>query len=225
MHLDTSLFPPEDLKYFEKGHPGGRIGFGSRPAVVVVDMTRAFVEDKYPLACEKTGRPCAAAIRRLLEAARGAEIPVFYTGGIVCHQPILRGRWKSSHESPLMNTPEAHEVVEEIAPRPGELLIRKSKPSGFFGTELNAYLIYHNVDTLIVTGMVTSGCVRATVVDAFSLNYRVVVPIECSADRSETSHKVSLVDMHMKYADVIPLDEVITYLEGVRAMAEESAVR
>ncbi len=224
MDLDTSLFSAEDLQYFEKGHPGGRIGFGNRPAVVVVDMTRAFVEDEYPLACEKTGRPCAAAIGRLLDAARAVEIPVFYTGGIVSDQPILRGRWKSNHENPLLNTPKAHEIVEEIAPQPGELVIRKSKPSAFFGTDFNAYLIYHNVDTLIVTGMVTSGCVRATVVDAFSLNYRVVVPIECSADRSQTSHKVSLVDMHMKYADVIPVDEVIGYLEGVRATAEESAV-
>ncbi|MFQ5692025.1 MAG: isochorismatase family protein [Nitrospinota bacterium] len=223
MELDTSLFSPEDLKYFEKGHPGGRIGFGARPAVVVVDMTRAFVEEEYPLACEKTGRPCAAAIRRLLDAARGAEVPVFFTGGRVFDQPVLKGRWKSNHENPLLMSPKAHEIVEEVAPRPGEIVIRKSKPSAFFGTDLNAYLIYHGVDTLIVTGMVTSGCVRATAVDAFSLNYRVVVPIECAADRSETSHKVSLVDMHMKYADVIPLDEVIPYLEGVRA--GEAAVK
>ncbi|MFQ5911709.1 MAG: isochorismatase family protein [Nitrospinota bacterium] len=225
MKLDTSLFSQEDLKYFEKGHPGGRVGFGSRAAVVVVDMSRAFVEDEYPLACEKTGRPCAAAIGRLLDAARSVEIPVFYTTGIVFDQPVLKGRWKSDHEGPLLMNPRSNEIVEDIAPRPGEIVIRKSKPSAFFGTDLNAYLIYHNVDTLIVTGMVTSGCVRATVVDAFSLNYRVTVPIECSADRSDTSHKVSLVDMHMKYADVVPLDEVIAYLEGVRATVEESAVR
>jgi nicotinamidase-related amidase len=220
--LDTNLFSEEDIEFFNKGHTGERIGFGVRPALAVVDMTRAFVQDEYPLACEKTGRPCAAAIARLLEASRTAGIPIFYTGGVVGDHPILRGRWKSRYESPLMKSPKAHEIVEEVAPQPGELVIRKTKPSGFFGTELNGCLVYHNVDTLIVTGMVTSGCVRATVVDAFSHNYRVVVPIEGCADRSVTSHQVSLVDMDTKYADVIPMDEVIDYLEGVREGAAET---
>ncbi len=90
-------------------------------------------------------------------------------------------------------------------------MVTKSKPSAFFGTPLASMLTYLGVDTLVVTGMVTSGCVRATVVDAFSHNYRVVVPIECVADRSATSHQVNLFDMDMKYADVLPLADVLAH--------------
>ena len=94
----------------------------------------------------------------------------------------------------------------------GEVIIPKLRPSGFFGTSLADMLIYHQVDTVIVTGMTTSGCVRATAVDAFSYNFRVVVPEECSGDRAVVSHKVSLFDMHMKYADVVPLEAVLDRL-------------
>lgn len=223
MAVDTSMFSEEDLRYFDKGHTGDPIGWGERPALVIVDMTRAFVEEEYPLACEKTGRPCAAAIGRLLEASRNAEIPVLYTGGIVADKEILKGRWKSRYEDPLLSSPKAHEIVEEVTPLDDEIVIRKTKPSGFFGTELNGYLIYHNVDTLIVTGMVTSGCVRATVVDAFSLNYRVIVPEECVADRAELSHQVTLVDLDTKYADVMPVDDVIAHLESITKVAAHTA--
>jgi nicotinamidase-related amidase len=113
-----------------------------------------------------------------------------------------------------MRTPEAHEIPEIIEPEPGDVIITKSKPSAFFGTALAAVLNYHGVDTTIVTGMVTSGCVRATAVDAFSYNYRVIVPIECVADRSETSHQINLFDLDTKYADVTPLDEVLAHLRA-----------
>ena len=215
MVLDTSMFPKEDLKYLEKGHTGVPIGWGDRPALVVVDMTRAFVEDEYPLACEKTARPCVSAIARLLKASRNARIPVFYTQGIVADKEIIRGRWKSRFEDPLLNSPRAHEIAEEIAPLSDEVVVRKTKPSAFFGTELYGYMIYHNIDTIIVTGMVTSGCVRATVVDAFSLNYRVIVPIEGVADRSQLSHQVTLIDLDTKYADVIHVEEAVTHLADI----------
>jgi maleamate amidohydrolase len=90
-----------------------------------------------------------------------------------------------------------------------------SKPSGFFGTPLASYLVHAGVDTVIVTGMTTSGCVRATVLDAFQNNFHVIIPHECSADRSQISHKVNLFDMHMKYADVISLEETVEYLDSV----------
>ena len=215
MVLDTSMFPKEDLKYLEKGHTGVPIGWGDRPALVIVDMTRAFIEDEYPLACEKTDRPCVSAIARLLKASRNARIPVFYTQGIVADKEIIRGRWKSRFEDPLLNSPRAHEIAEEIAPLSDEVVVRKTKPSAFFGTELNGYMIYHNIDTIIVTGMVTSGCVRATVVDAFSLNYRVIVPIEGVADRSQLSHQVTLIDLDTKYADVIHVEEAVTHLADI----------
>ena len=222
MVIDTSMFSDEDLQYLDKGHTGMPIGWGERPALVIVDMTRAFIEDDYPLACEKTGRPCVEAIARVLEVSRSAEIPVLYTGGIVADKEILKGRWKSRYEDPLLKSPKAHEIVEGVAPLDDEIVIRKTKPSGFFGTELNGYLVYHNVDTLIVTGMVTSGCVRATVVDAFSLNYRVIVPEECVADRAQLSHQVTLVDLDTKYADVLPVNSVIAHLESTAKVVAQT---
>ena len=107
-------------------------------------------------------------------------------------------------------------IVDEIAPVAGEVVIDKgSKPSGFFGTQLASLLIYEGVDTCIVTGMTTSGCVRATVLDAFQYNFNVVIPHEACADRSQLSHAVSLYDMHMKYADVVSVDETIAYVRAV----------
>ena len=94
-------------------------------------------------------------------------------------------------------------------------MIVKGKPSAFFGTQLHSMLTYHNVDTLIITGMVTSGCVRATVDDAFSYDYRVIIPEECVADRAEVPHRVNLFDMEMISADVIELEEVLRHLREV----------
>ena len=112
--------------------------------------------------------------------------------------------------------PGANEIYEEIKPVSGETVIEKAKSSPFFGTLLLTYLITSNIDTLIVTGAATSGCVRTAVVDGASYGYHVIVTIECCGDRSVVSHKVSLVDMHMKYADVVNLSEVVEYLAKVK---------
>src|SRR5699024_7369347 len=101
------------------------------------------------------------------------------------------------------------EIVESLKPVPGEIVISKKKPSAFFGTPLASYLIDENIDTLIVTGTTTSGCVRATAVDAFSYNLDVVVPEECAFDRGITTHALNLFDMQQKYADVVSTEEVI----------------
>jgi nicotinamidase-related amidase len=103
--------------------------------------------------------------------------------------------------------------VAEIAPQPQDLLCLKQKPSGFFGTNLAAYLQLLGADSVIVTGTTTSGCVRATVLDAFSLNFRVAVAEEGCFDRSQASHAINLCDMHAKYADVVPTAEVIAYVQ------------
>lgn len=223
-----SIIPEEDaaaLRKMWQGEIKGRWGLGEKPAVLVIDMTRAFVEDRYPSGWAKTGEPCAQSIRRLLDVARPAGFPVFYTRGEPHLVECERGAWLRGRQLDLngpTQRPEAHEIVDIIAPQPGEPVITKAKPSGFFGTQLQSMLTYLRVDTVIVTGMVTSGCIRATVNDAFSLNYRVVVPIECSADRSQVSHEVELFDMGSKYADVMPLDELI---EDIRARQPLAAAR
>ncbi len=209
------IIPAEERQRYAKGNMGKRVGFGARPAVLVVDMTRAFTEDRFPLGCSVAGVPCAAAIRTLLEVVRPQGVPVLYTRYDAFAADAEWGRWldkgTGAEADSRMRGPEAHEIADVIKPGPGNIVVTKSKPSAFFGTPLASMLTYLGVDTLVVTGMVTSGCVRATVVDAFSHNYRVVVPIECVADRSATSHQVNLFDMDMKYADVLPLADVLAH--------------
>lgn len=221
---EVNTYQPElhsetELSRFKKGNMGRRAGFGEQIAVIVVDMTRAFVEDQFPLGCAETGEPCVEANRRLLETARAAGLPIYYTrwnaDWVTDNE---RGVWLDKGTQ-LREPAAAHEIAAPLAPRKGDVLIEKSKPSGFFGTHLASLLIHRKIDTVIVTGMTTSGCVRATAVDAFSYNFKVVIPEECAADRSPTSHRVNLFDLDQKYADVLPLVEVIQHLESHAAVA------
>ena len=206
----------EDTEFIDRP-----IAAGTRPALVIIDMTRAFVDSKYPTGWSETGYPAAAANRRLLDAARAAAIPVFFTKAFphsdFAPTPAQRGMWKMGKRRPPDPTLRPGDViVDELTPIAGETVIDKgSKPSGFFGTPLASLLVYEKVDTVIVTGMTTSGCVRATVVDAFQYNLSVIVPHECCADRSQVSHAVSLFDLHMKYADVVSTDLAIEYVASV----------
>ncbi len=211
-----------ELDRFKKGGMGRRAGFGEKIAVIVVDMTRAFTEDQWPLGCSETGQPCIEANRRLLEVARQAGLPIYYTTfNVDWVSDNERGVWLDKGTQ-LREPAEAHQVAAQIAPQKGDVVIEKSKPSAFFGTHLASLLIHRKIDTVIVTGMTTSGCVRATAVDAFSYNFRVVIPEECAADRSPTSHQVNLFDLDQKYADVMPLDEVLDVLRA-RVPAAASA--
>lgn len=197
---------------------GGEIrqgwGLGSRPAVLVVDMTEAFVRDEWPTGWAETGDPCVAAIGRLLGRSRSAGLPVIYTKSEAMLEEPLVGGWLRGGEGPSMfpfnGPPVVHEIVAELSPDPSDLVIVKPKPSAFYGTQLSGMLTYLGSDSVIVTGMTTSGCVRATVNDAFMRNYRVTVPIECVADRSQLSHRVELFDMAAKYADIVALDDLLT---------------
>lgn len=211
--------PDEDRDALAKmwgGEIHERWGLGERPAVIVVDMTEAFVRDNWPTGWAATGEPCAASTARLLEVARSKGLPVIYTRP----QPSLIeaevGAWLRGKPGPSMfpfeGPPEANEIVPELKPEPNDVVVEKPKPSGFFATQLSSILIYLGVDTLIVTGMTTSGCVRATVNDAFAHNYRVVVPVECVADRSQLSHRVELFDMGTKYADILALEDLLSQL-------------
>jgi maleamate amidohydrolase len=207
--------PPDDVqalsKYWE-GHLPPPWGLGARPALLVVDMTRGFVEDEFPMGWFATGGPCKQAIARLLVVTRECSIPTFFTKGFVPTVEAERGAWLRGGKTPKGADPREHEIVDVLTPTLGELVVVKAKPSAFFGTQLQSMLNYLNIDSVIVTGMTTSGCVRATVNDAFALNYRVVIPVECVADRSQLSHRVELVDMGVKYADLVHVDDLIAQL-------------
>ena len=228
----AELFPPHDLTVFRRSGHGGRMGFGARPVLLVVDTNVHFVGDRpepilesierWKFSCGEAGWIAVASIARILEAARGSEVPtVFTTGPPPGLYSIGPGRWaeKSSDAMSIEQIAAGQEIVDPIAPAPGEVVVRKEKPSAFFGTPLASYLADVGADSVVVCGGTTSGCVRATVLDAFSYNYKVAVVEEATFDRSELSHRVSLFDMHQKYADVVPESEVVAFLRGRRTGA------
>ncbi len=216
MAIWDDVIPPEERALYERGGWGGIAGFGERPALLVVDMYTAFVDPAYPYA--SPGAPqTVTAIKNLLAQARASGMPVLYSRADRARNDAERGRWKGTGRAlPIMARPEAYQIVPELQPLPTESVVVKIAPSAFHGTNLVSQLVFHNVDTVIVTGAVTSGCVRATVVDAFSFGFRVVVPIECVCDRGDVSHKVALWDIYTRYGDVLPMADVLAYMRTVR---------
>lgn len=217
MAIWDDVIPLEERALYGRGGWGGVSGFGVRPALLVVDMYTAFVDPEYPYASPDA--PAAVdAIGRVLRQARASGVPVFYSRGDIARNTAERGRWKGAgRDQPVMARPEAYQITPALAPLPTESIVVKTAPSAFHGTYLLGLLVHHNVDTVIVTGTVTSGCVRATAVDAFSDGFRVVVPVECVYDRGRTSHKVALWDIYTRYGDVLSVAEVLAYLRTVSA--------
>lgn len=213
----SDIIPEEDLRAYQKGKHGQLMGFGKRPCLLAIDLTYAFVDPSFALASGNMASQAVEKIKALLDKARGKEIPIIYIKGI--SQTNNAADWGISRKRTVnkdLKSGKGNQIVEAIAPQPGDIVIQKPKASAFFATNLLSTLIYHQIDTLIITGVSTSGCVRATVVDAASYNYFVVIPEECVADRAKVPHKVNLFDMHMKYADVIPLPKVLNYLETLQ---------
>ncbi len=196
---------------------GGRIGFGARPALVVVDFVNGFFyRSQYPGIAEAARRT-----RPLLMAARAARLPVVHTRIAYADDGSDCGVWalKAPRLKKLTESSEASQFIASLAPEPGERTLRKIQPSAFFGTDLASHLIGKGVDTLIFAGCTTSGCVRATVVDAVSHNFRTIVVSDCVGDRAEGPHAANLSDIGQKYADLMPCDAVIAHLERTAAVA------
>ncbi|MFU2016066.1 isochorismatase family protein [Peribacillus butanolivorans] len=209
MEIWEDVLDEEDRKRFLKSKMGGTRGFGKKPALLIVDMTYGFTDSKFRLGHTETGYPAVEATAHLLKKARDKKLPIFFTKPFSeSHQSGI-GLWKGGEEK----SEEENTIVDQIIPMANEVILQKRRPSAFFGTSLVDMLIYYGIDCLIITGLTTSGCVRASVVDAFSYNYKVIVPEECVGDRSQISHKTSLMDIHMKYGDVLPLDEVTKWME------------
>ena len=193
---------------------GSRVGFGHTPAILVVDMSRAFTSPDYRVGCDQTAS--VDAIARLLAAGRSAGAPIFYT--TIAYEPegADQNAWTAKLPALLdlvVTDPMAVQIDERIAPRPGDIVLNKKFPSAFFGTPLISTLAAKGVDTLVLTGCSTSGCVRASAIDAVSYGLRVIVPEECVSDRAEDPHNANLFDINAKYGDVVSLSEVIDYLK------------
>ena len=193
---------------------GNPIGFGRRSALLIVDFTVGFNDPAL-----FGGGNIDAAIRRtggLLECFRGKQVPIPYTRVVSADDGSDVGMFAAKVPSLRLLT-ESHpagQVVPELAPRPGELIVRKTQASAFFGTNLAPWLLRQGADTLVVAGCTTSGCVRASVVDAISHNFRTVVAADCVGDRALGPHEANLFDMAQKYADVMPRDEIVQALAG-----------
>ena len=181
---------------------GQTVPRGTRPAIIVVDFGYGFTDTLYPTAAEMSAQ--IAATRRLTDMGRARGFPVIYTTiayhpGEIAMLPWLR---KAAGMAALVEGSRLVEIDEATGIQPGDPVITKKGASAFHGTALAALLTGAGVDTLVVTGATTSGCVRATVVDAVQSGFNVLVPADCCADRAQAPHDASLYDMGQKYADV-----------------------
>jgi nicotinamidase-related amidase len=201
-------------------NPGRRkFGFGRRLAIVNVDFQQAYTRiDRFATAYETDPQQIAHA-NRISALARAKDMPVVWTRVAYMDNAGDAGVWGTRTDTPdsLQNIKygsERHAFDERCAIEPGDLQYTKRMPSAFFETPLASYLVFHGVDTVVVTGGSTSGCVRATAVDALSHGYRTIVPIETCADKHESFHFANLTDLQLKYADVEPVQAVIDWLEA-----------
>ena len=212
--------------------PPRPIGFGKKPALLLIDLYRWVFGDKpqpvlesikeWPGSCGMAGWDAIPHIQKLLQTAREVGIPVIHISGL---PEAGVDEWSFRRDSGTANlSAEALErrrtkfdIIDEVAPQPGEAVLRKLSPSAFWGTPLVAHLNQHGIDTIIACGESTSGCVRASVVDGCTYRFRMVVAEDCVFDRHEACHAINLFDMNQKYADVLPLDEIVQYLHAWRA--------
>ncbi|MEK9685341.1 MAG: isochorismatase family protein [Rhodospirillaceae bacterium] len=225
-----------DKQVFSQGGFGAIAGMGKRPALLIIDVSYNFCGDKrepilesikrFHNSCGEDAWNSLPHIKSLRDKCHDKGIPVIYTTGIVRDDGWDKGSWawKSSRTNEDVNNGapnerdsnrDGNDIMDEIAPGPRDIVIRKLKPSAFFGTPLMAFLNDLGADSLIVTGTTTSGCVRASVLDAFSNNLRCTIVEEACFDRSQASHAVNLCDMHAKYADVVSINEVLPRLEAI----------
>jgi nicotinamidase-related amidase len=191
----------------------GRVGFGENPALLVVDVNRGFTDPSSPLRCDLDD--CVAAIARLLEAFRAAGLRIVFTT-VVYDDFGKQAAAVFIEKVPALLVLEPGspwvEIDPRIAPVEGEPVLSKHFASAFFGTTLASVLASAGADTVVVTGASTSGCVRATALDAMQHGYRVVVPREAVGDRNPDAHEANLYDLDTKYADVVSVEDVLSEL-------------
>lgn len=212
-----------DREVFAASGYGTLAGYGARPALLIIDVNYGFCGDRpeailesikrWSNSCGAESWEAIAHIRLLADLFRTKRMPIIYTTGQVRQDNWDAGSWawknaRSSESAPQKTVIDPNMIVAELEPQPQDIVVHKQKPSGFFGSNLASYLNLLGCDSIIVTGTTTSGCVRATVIDAFSLNMRVTIAEEGCFDRSQASHALSLCDMHAKYADVMPVADI-----------------
>lgn len=196
---------------------GESVGAGGKPAVLVIDFIKGFTDTTCPLGSELDKE--IDSTRKLLDSARQSGVPVIFT--TVIYEPHFKDGAYFVEKIPALKCLTEESDWVKVDPRlerreQEEPLIIKKFASGFFGTSLQSILTYEQVDTTVIVGCTTSGCVRATVVDAMQHGYKVIVPEECVGDRSQAAHEANLYDMKTKYADVVRVDTVLDYFNRLK---------
>lgn len=204
----------DELDIYQQQGFAKNIGIGRRPALVTVDFTVGFNDPAH----FGGGNINDAIVNtvKLLSEARRRYWPIAHTRVVYAEDGSDAGvfTWKVPALAKLTETNPLGQIVPEIDPQPGEYIVRKTQASAFFGTGFLPWLVSHGVDTLFVTGCTTSGCVRATVIDAVSNNFRTVVVSDAVGDRALGPHRANLFDMGQKYADLMSCDRVLAHYAG-----------
>lgn len=225
----SDVITEDDERRYEAAGFGRPSGWGTRPALVIIDVQHrtmgnspkpffASLED-YTTSCGDVGWAAVDQIAKLLAAFREAGFPVLYPH-VAPKTAEDRGGVLGAKVPGIMDVPDhGYRFPDAVAPQPGELLLPKKHPSAFFGTPLASYLIGLGADTIVTTGATTSGCVRGTVVDGFSYNFKCVVPHDAVYDRSPTVHQANLFDLGQKYADVTSTDEAVAKVRELGGVA------
>jgi maleamate amidohydrolase len=220
------IIPESEQRAYSAAGFGQPSGIGRRPALLIIDVQYRTTGTEplpfwdsireFPTSCGEVGWRAVTQIARLLAMFRARGWPVIYPY-VSPKQSFDRGRLAEKVPALMTVGERGYDFVAEIAPDDAAILLPKKHPSAFFGTPLASYLVDLGVDTLVVTGCTTSGCVRGTVVDGFSYNWRILVPHDAVYDRSGTSHAVNLFDMNAKYAEVTDTEAALAQLGGLEA--------
>jgi maleamate amidohydrolase len=221
-HCWKDIVPADVLDIYS--HYVRAVGIGPAPALLAIDLYELAYEGgakpvaelhrTYPSSCGEHAWRAIEPTRRLFAAARAAGLPVFYSTQDT-RAEAKPNIVKATNRQRVKTAPEHYAIRPEFRPLPGDVVIAKQRASAFYGTPLAAHLTQLGIRTAIVIGESTSGCVRATAVDAYSHGFHVVLAEECCFDRSVLSHKVNLFDLHHKYADVLHVESVIAALDAL----------
>ncbi len=218
-HCWSDIVTPEILSTYDCYARDTRIG--TRPALLAIDLYNLVykggarppheITPDYPNTCGAYAHEAIEPTQRLFAACRAAGIPIYYVTAVTSPHRVKSTR----RGKPMQSVESDYDIHEAFAPRPEDVVFRKERASAFFGTPLVAHLNQGEINSLIICGESTSGCVRASVLEAYNFGFHLSIVEECVFDRSELSHKVNLFDMHHKYADVMKLDEVLAHLDGI----------
>jgi maleamate amidohydrolase len=222
-HCWKDVVSANDLELYR--HYMRDVFVGPAPALIAIDLYELAyqggplpipeVTKEFPSSCGIYAHEAIPPTKQVFAAARAAGVPIFYSTSET-RPDSVPGRIKATKRRGVTRDPSVFDIRPEFKPEPGDVVIRKQRASAFFGTPLMAHLTQLGVRTAIIVGESTSGCVRASAVDAYSLGLHVVLVEECCFDRSQLSHKVNLFDLHHKYADVMHVGDVLAALDASR---------